>query len=116
MSHFAKVENGIVTQVIVADQEVINSGLFGNPLDWVETCYDTHNGVHANGGTPLRGNYAKIGSVYDPELDAFYDPNHRGSSWTLNTTTFQWEPPTPYPDDGKFYFWNPQTDSWSEII
>ena len=65
MAHYAKVNSqGIVEQVIVAEQDVIDSGLFGNPTGWVQTSYNTHGGVHANGGTPLRKNYAGIGYTY----------------------------------------------------
>ena len=71
MSHFAKVENNIVTQVIVAEQDVIDSGLFGDPASWVQTSYNTHNGVHLLGGTPLRKNFAGIGYTYDPVADEF---------------------------------------------
>jgi hypothetical protein len=74
MSHFAKIENGIVTQVIVAEQDVINSGLFGAPHTWVQTSYNTHNGVHALGGTPLRKNFAGIGYTYDSIADEFNPP------------------------------------------
>jgi hypothetical protein len=75
MSHFAKVENNIVTQVIVAEQDVINSGLFGAPHTWIQTSYNTHNGVHALGGTPLRKNFAGIGYYYDSVADEFLPPN-----------------------------------------
>jgi hypothetical protein len=116
MSHFAKVENGIVTQVIVAEQDVIDSGAFGNPNQWIQTSYNTHGGVHLLGGTPLRGNFAAVGSVYDAERDMFYDDQgHRGDAWTFNNETCQIEPPVPYPDDGKHYFWHPDTNTWSEI-
>jgi hypothetical protein len=74
MSHFAKVENGIVTQVIVAEQDVINSGLFGNPASWIQTSYNTRDGVHILGGTPLRKNFAGIGYTYDPVADEFNPP------------------------------------------
>jgi hypothetical protein len=74
MSHFAKVENNIVTQVIVAEQDVINSGLFGDPKSWVQTSYNTHDGVHALGGTPLRKNFAGVGYTYDPVADEFNPP------------------------------------------
>lgn len=87
MSHFAKVENGIVTQVIVAEQDVIDSGLFGT--DWVQTSYNTHGGQHPE-GRPLRKNYAGIGYTYDSTRDAFIPPKPDGD-WTLNETTCQWE-------------------------
>lgn len=108
MSHFAKVENGIVTQVIVAEQDVIDSGLFGT--GWVQTSYNTKGGQHPE-GRPLRKNYAGIGYVYDSERDAFYAPQPY-ASWTLNEDTCTWGAPTPYPDDGKLYFWDEATLSW----
>lgn len=87
MSHFAKVENGVVTQVIVAEQDVIDSGLFGT--DWIQTSYNTYGGQHPE-GRPLRKNYAGIGYTYDSTRDAFIPPKPDGN-WTLNETTCQWE-------------------------
>ena len=110
MSHFAKVENGIVTQVIVAEQEVIDSGLFG--AGWVQTSYNTHGGQHPE-GRPLRGNYAGIGYTYDQINDVFYAPQPY-ASWTLSQSTWLWEAPTPYPNDGKIYNWDESTLSWVE--
>jgi hypothetical protein len=112
MSHFAKVENGIVTQVIVAEQDVIDSGMFGT--GWIQTSYNTYGGVHKNGGIPLRKNYAGIGYTYDSTRDAFIEPQPF-TSWTLNETTCLWDAPTPYPEDGKMYSWNEETTSWIEI-
>ena len=112
MSHFAKVENGIVTQVIVAEQDVIDSGLFGT--GWVQTSYNTSGGVHKNGGTPLRKNYAGIGYTYDAGRDAFIPPQPF-ASWTLNETTCLWDAPTPMPTDGKPYRWDEPTTSWIEV-
>jgi hypothetical protein len=113
MSHFAKVENGIVTQVIVAEQDVIDSGLFGT--GWVQTSYNTHGGIHANGGTPLRKNYAGIGFSYDSGRDAFIPPKPF-SSWSLNKTTCQWDAPTPMPvEEGKHFTWDEPTTSWVEV-
>lgn len=112
MSHFAKVENGIVTQVIVAEQDVIDSGLFGT--GWVQTSYNTHGGVHANGGTPLRKNYAGVGFTYDSGRDAFISPKPF-ASWTLNETTCLWDAPTPMPTDDKRYTWDEPTTSWIEV-
>jgi hypothetical protein len=74
MSHFAKIENNIVVQVIVAEQDVIDSGLFGDPAFWIQTSYNTHNGIHVLGGTPLRKNFAGIGYTYDPVADEFNPP------------------------------------------
>ena len=108
MSHFAKVENGIVTQVIVAEQDVIDSGIFGD--GWVQTSYNTHAGVHATGGTPLRKNYAGIGYIYDLGRDAFIPPQPF-ASWTLAEDTCLWSAPIPMPTDG-IYSWDEATTSW----
>ena len=108
MSHFAKVENGIVTQVIVAEQDVIDSGLFGT--GWVQTSYNTHGGQHPE-GRPLRKNYAGVGYSYDSIRDAFISPKPF-ASWVLNENTCLWDAPTPRPDDGKEYYWDEATLSW----
>ena len=110
MSHFAKVENGIVTQVIVVEQDVLNTGAFGDPASWVQTSYNTHAGQHPE-GRPLRKNYAGIGFTYDSARDAFYAPQPF-PSWTLDEATCVWNPPTPYPDDGNRYVWDEPTVSW----
>jgi hypothetical protein len=110
MSHFAKVENNIVTQVIVAEQDVINSGMFGDSAAWVQTSYNTHQGQHPN-GKPLRGNYAGIGYTYDSTNDVFYAPQPY-PSWILNKTTWSWDAPTPMPTDGKKYNWDEATKTW----
>lgn len=112
MAHFAKVEDGIVTQVIVADQDVIDSGLFGD--GWVQTSYNTHGGQHPE-GRPLRKNFASIGYIYDTQRDAFIPPQEY-ASWTLNEDTCLWEPPVPYPADNKVYNWDEKTLSWVEIL
>ena len=111
MSHFAKVVNGIVTQVIVAEQDVIDSGLFGT--GWVQTSYNTHAGQHPE-GRPLRKNYAGIGYTYDSGRDAFIPPQPF-PSWGLNETTCQWDAPTPMPTDDKRYTWDEPTTSWVEV-
>lgn len=112
MSHFAYVNSdGIVEQVIVAEQDVIDSGLFGNPLRWVQTSYNTFGGEHRLGGTPLRKNYAGIGYKYDSILDAFIPPKPY-NSWVLNKNTCLWESPIPYPNDGNSYVWNEEKQSW----
>jgi hypothetical protein len=109
MSHYAKVENGVVVNVIVAEQDVIDSGIFGD--GWVQTSYNTHGGVHANGGTPLRKNYAGVGYTYDLGRDAFIPPKPF-ASWTLKEETCQWSAPTPMPTDKKLYHWDETTLSW----
>jgi len=113
MSHFAKVENGIVTQVIVAEQDVIDTGIFGH--GWVQTSYNTQGGVHLLGGTPLRKNYAGVGFSYDETLDAFIPPKPF-KSWILNADTCLWEAPTPMPVDGKIYEWNEKSKKWVEVV
>ena len=113
MSHFAKVENGVVTQVIVAEQDVIDSGLFGT--GWVQTSYNTQGGEHKLGGTPLRKNYAGIGFTYDETRDAFIPPKPF-ASWVLNEDTCLWEAPVAMPTDGKFYTWDEATTSWVEQV
>jgi hypothetical protein len=121
MAHFAKIdENNIVTQVLVIDQETINTGHFGDPNSFVQTSYNTRGGVHygqdgqPDNGVALRKNYAGIGYTYDPQRDAFYAPQPY-NSWTLNEETCYWEAPTPMPTDGKLYTWDEDTTSWVEI-
>ena len=114
MSHFARIENGTVTQVIVAEQDVINSGLFGSPSSWVQTSYNTYAGEHRLGGNPLRKNYAGVGYSYDSERDAFIPPKIY-NSWTLDEETCLWNPPVAMPSDGKIYSWNEETLSWDEV-
>ena len=101
MSHFAKIENNIVTEVIVAEQDFINSGLVGDSFLWVQTSY--------NGN--FRKNYAAIGFTYDKTRDAFIPPQPY-PSWTLDETTCQWEAPVDYPDDGNMYTWNETDQQW----
>ena len=114
MSHFAKIENGTVTQVIVVEQDVLDTGLFGDPNLWVQTSYNTFGGVHLLGGTPLRKNYAGAGYTYDSGRDAFIPPTPF-ASWILNEDSCLWEAPTPMPTDDKQYQWDEETLSWVEI-
>ena len=114
MSHFAKVVDGLVTQVIVAEQEFFDTFVDSSPGQWIQTSYNTHGGVHTLGGTPLRKNYAGIGYTYDAQRDAFIPPKPY-NSWTLNETSCLWEPPTPYPNDDKIYRWNESTTSWDVV-
>jgi hypothetical protein len=114
MSHFAKVEDGIVTQVIVVEQDVLDTGLFGDPASWVQTSYNTHGGQHPD-GRPLRKNYAGIGYIYDAGRDAFYSPSPY-PSWILDEETCYWNPPTAIPvEEGKMFQWNEETLAWVEI-
>lgn len=116
MSHFAKVENGVVTQVIVIEQDVLNTGNWGDPASWIQTSYNTSGGVHLQGGTPLRKNFAGIGYTYDAGRDAFIPPKAY-ASWVLNETTCLWEAPTPMPvEAGKSFVWDEPTTSWIEFV
>jgi len=115
MSHFAQIdENNIVTRVLVIEQDVVDTGLFGEPSSFVQTSYNTQGGVHKLGGTPLRKNYAGIGYTYDVSRDAFIPPKPY-NSWVLNESTCLYDAPTPMPTDDKRYSWDESTTSWVEI-
>jgi hypothetical protein len=122
MAHFAQIdENNIVTQVlVVSDQDATRGQNFlANDLGlggtWIQTSYNTNGGVHANGGTPLRKNYAGIGYTYDSGKDAFIPPKPF-NSWLLNEDSCLWESPVAYPTDGKLYTWNEDNQSWDEVV
>jgi hypothetical protein len=114
MSHFAKVVDGKVTQVIVAEPDFFNTFVDTSPGEWIQTSYNTHGNQHTQGGTPLRGNYAGIGYTYDRTNDVFYSPKPF-ASWILNESTWLWEAPVAMPDDDKRYQWNEETISWKEV-
>jgi hypothetical protein len=115
MAHFAKVENGTVTQVIVIEQDVLNTGHWGDLASWIQTSYNTQGGVHAQGGAPLRKNFAGIGYTYDSVRDAFIPPK-QFASWVLDEATCQWNAPTPMPvEEGKMFKWDEPTTSWVEV-
>jgi hypothetical protein len=115
MGHYAKVLNGTVTQIIVAEPDFFDTFVDTSPGEWIQTSYNTIGGVHVLGGVPLRKNYAGIGYTYDRERDAFIPPKPF-ASWTLNEETCRWDPPTPYPTDEKYYEWNEETLTWQEIV
>ena len=123
MAHWAEIdENNIVTRVlVVADEEdhrgqeflATDLGLGGT---WKKTSYNTQGGVHVNGGTPFRKNYAGIGYTYDESRDAFI-PDKPFASWVLNEETCLWDAPTPMPvEEGKMFTWNEETTSWVEFV
>jgi hypothetical protein len=121
MSHFAQVQNGRVVAVNSAEREVLDTGLWGDPVEWIQTSYNTRGGIHyapdsdtPDGGVALRANYAGVGYTYDAENDVFYAPQPF-ASWTLNQTTWLWQAPTPYPTDDKYYTWNEETKSWDLV-
>ena len=114
MAHFAKVENGIVTRVIVAEPEFFQTFTDTSPGEWIQTSYNTYGGVHRLGGTPLRKNYAGTGFTYDKTRDAFIPPKPH-ESWTLNEQSCLWEPPVAMPTDGKKYDWDEDAQNWVEV-
>ena len=104
MAHCAKLNNNIVTEVIVAEQNFINSGAVGDSFLWVQTSYNNN----------FRKNLAGVGGTYDKTRDAFIPPKPY-PSWILVEDTCQWTAPVAYPDDGKVYGWNEATTNWVEI-
>lgn len=110
MSHFARVVDGIVTKIIVAEQDYINNYNDGEPGVWIQTSYNTDGGEHPE-GRPLRKNYAGIGYAYDSVRDAFIAPKPF-NSWVLNESTCKWEAPTAMPSDGQRYSWDETSTSW----
>lgn len=110
MGHYAKVENGVVTQVIVADGPGWCEDNLGG--EWIQTSYNTYGGVHSGGKFPIHKNYAGVGYTFDGVGFAAPQPY---PSWTLNTISYLWEPPTPMPTDGKMYNWDEDTTSWVEV-
>lgn len=118
MSHFAQINSdNVVTQVIVIEQETLNSGLWGDPSSWIQTSYNTRGGVHygpdgqPDTGVALRKNYAGIGFTYDAGRDAFIPPQPF-PSWVLDEDTCLWNAPVPMPTDGQIYVWDEDTVSW----
>ena len=114
MSHFAKIVNRKVVQVIVAQPDFFDTFVDTSPGTWLQTSYNTYGNQHPE-GRPLRGNYAGTGYTYDALNDVFYPPQPF-PSWILNTNTWLWEAPTPYPTDGKLYTWDESTISWLETV
>ena len=113
MSHFAKVRDGIVVQVIVAEPEFFQTFVDTSPGAWIQTSYNTYGGQHPE-GRPLRKNYAGVGYTYDSQRDAFIPPQPY-PSWTLVEETCQWTAPVLYPADGKQYGWDEATTNWIEV-
>jgi hypothetical protein len=119
MSHWAEIdENNIVTRVLVGDNNQPDEGYqwFIDNLGgtWVKTSYNTYAGIHKEGGTPFRKNYACAGMTYDEIRDAFIPPKPF-ESWVLNEETCTWIAQVAYPTDGKIYFWNEEILNWQEV-
>ena len=121
MAHFAEIdaEGTVLRVLVVADaqegrgQEFLADDL-GLGGTWKKTSYNTVGGVHSNGGTPYRKNYAGIGFKYDAGKDAFIPPKPY-ASWTLDEGTCLWEAPVAYPSGEGMYTWNEDTTSWDEV-
>jgi len=120
MTHFAKILDNKVVQVIVAEPEFFDTFVDSSPGQWLQTSYNTRGGVHygedgePDGGVALRGNYAGVGYTYDPQNDVFYAPQPY-PSWVLNQTTWLWDAPVPYPVDGQRYDWDEATVGWKLV-
>jgi len=121
MANYAKINQGKVVKVIVAEASFFDNFVDDSPGTWIKTSYNTHGGVHYTNGIAsadqskaLRKNYAGIGYSYDEGRDAFIPPKFY-ASWVLNETSCLWEAPVSYPDDGQQYTWNEETTSWDLI-
>jgi hypothetical protein len=113
MSHYAKILNGVVTQVIVAEAEFIQSGAVGDAANWIQTSYNTSGGVHTQGGTPLRKNYAAVGMIYDSARDAFYaaEPIDSGT-WVFDEFSCTWVRPVARPSEPGYWLWDEAVQNW----
>lgn len=114
MAHFAKVLDGKVVQVIVAEPEFFNTFVDSSAGTWIQTSYNTKANQHTQGGTPLRGNFAGIGYTYDHTNDVFYAPQPY-ASWVLDQSDWTWKAPVAMPTEGGPYKWNEPT-GWVEIV
>jgi len=129
MAHYAKVKDGVVTQVIVAEPEFFDTFVDTEPGEWLKTSYNMRGGVYYDPETNEaaadqsvitgdegreRKNYAGIGFTYDRDRNAFIPPQPF-ASWTLNDTSCLWEAPVAYPTDGEMYRWNEDTTSWDVV-
>ena len=118
VSHFAKVTNGKVTQIIVAEKEFFDTYVDSTPGEWIQTSYNTRGGIHyapnsdtPDGGVALRGNYAGIGYIYDSVNDVFYAPQPF-SSWIISAPDWTWKAPVAMPTDGQKYTWDESIKNW----
>jgi|TARA_R110001583_G_scaffold5924_1_gene31293 hypothetical protein len=140
MAHFAKLDktrNKVIAVHKVADSDCLDEDgnesesvgqsfletIHGYPAEkWIKTSYNTQSGVHQLGGIAFRGNYAGIGYIWDSDNNIFY-VEQPFPSWTLNTTTAEWDPPVAYPtgqprnEDGTYknYEWNESGQSWDLV-
>ena len=121
MSYFAKVLDEKVIQVIKAEENFFTTFVDTTPGTWIQTSYNTRGGIHygqdgnPDGGIALRGNYAGIGYTYDHINDVFFAPQPY-QSWTISKSTWEWQPPIPYPNDEKSYIWDETKIAWKEVF
>lgn len=114
MSHYAKIEDNIVTQVIVAEESFFDSFVDTSPGIWLQTSYNTSAGIHNLDGVPLRGNFASPGMAYNVDLDVF-TAQQPYPSWTLSEETFTWMCPVDLPADNSLensYKWDEEIQNW----
>jgi len=118
MGHFAKVVDGKVTQVIVAEPDFFNTFVDSSPGQWIQTSYNTRGNVHyqpnsqePSGQPAVRGNYAGLGYTYDAQNDVFYAPKPY-ASWVMNEATWTWKAPVDMPTEGGPYSWDEATQNW----
>jgi hypothetical protein len=117
MAHYAHVVDNKVKSVLVLNESDVPDFTmqFLTEGELIQTSYNTLAGVHSNGGTPLRKNFAGIGYTYDRERDAFIPPQPY-ASWTLNEDTCQWDSPVEYPDDPEnSYVWSEDENNWVPV-
>jgi len=115
MSNYAKVTDGLVVEVMVADPSFFDTFIDTSAGTWLQTSYNTEAGKHLLGGVPLRMNYAGVGYTYDDEADAFTAPQPY-PSWLLNKELCTWEAPSLHPLDDKYYSWDEATKTWKETL
>ena len=134
MAYFAKInDNNIVVDVVAVHNnellvdgneseqqgiDFLNTTYKVDNVNWKQTSYNTHAGVHLEGGTPLRKNYGGIGFTYDADRDAFISPKPY-NSWILDETTCIWNPPVAMPEDAsatKRYVWNEENLNWEVVV
>ena len=127
MANFAELNknNQVIRVIVVHNNELLDNGveleskgiafcesLFGGK--WIQTSYNTKNGINLISGIPIRKNFAGIGYTYDEVKDAFIPPKGF-NSWILNEDTCSWEAPIPMPTDNKKYIWDEKELKWVEI-
>lgn len=125
MAHYAKVLNGKVINVIVAEADFFDNFIDNSPGEWIQCSYNTRAGKHYSSlenltlsedqSKALRYNFPGIGYNYDNAADAFYS-NKPFNSWILDTETYTWNPPVEMPADGNMYDWNEETQSWDQVV